>query len=132
MPVFIYLRAIKHNGNYHLAMFDSNGDGAIDNLTTIVNPGYTIYWKKDRQSGITKIRKIYSNAANKHVFRHKPTPVNGGFKLAVPHGINIGHSRPIIEKYFIECTLTARNPDGTHIILNIDPYIKIPPPPTNG
>ncbi len=124
MPVTIYLRAIKCGSNDHLAMYDSNRAGAIDDLITIVNPGYTIYWKKDRQSGIKKINKIYSSQEERVVFSHHPTRVNDGFKLHVLWGINKGRTRPIKEKYFIECTLTDHN-----TLLKIDPFIKIPPPP---
>ena len=39
MMVKIYLRSIVNEGKNSLAMFDSNRDGDIDNLTTEVDAG---------------------------------------------------------------------------------------------
>ena len=58
--VTIYLRSVEQKGEKHLAMFDSNRNGAIDILKTEVQAGATIIWKLDCFSGIRSITKIYS------------------------------------------------------------------------
>ena len=45
--VTICLRSVEQEGKKRLAMFDSNRNGDIDNLTTEVESGSTIIWKLD-------------------------------------------------------------------------------------
>ena len=122
MRVKIYLRSIVKDKENYLALYDSNGNVGINDLTTDVLPGATIIWKLDCNSGIKSITKIYSKAEEHPIF--KSQPVNRllckGFKLQLEEGVE-GK-----EKYNIECILYDNSP------LIIDPYIRVPPPPTKG
>jgi hypothetical protein len=118
--VKIYLRSILKNGENSLAMFDSNRDGDINNLTTEVHAGDTIIWEPDCCSGIKSISRIYSVADKHTVFLTNPKKrfLCKGFKLKLEKGAE-GK-----EKYIIEYIMR----DDTKMI--IDPYVKILPPPT--
>jgi hypothetical protein len=122
MTVKIYLRSIVYEGGKHLAMFDSNRSGDIDNLQTNVEPGDTIIWKPDFNSGIKRITGIYSKNGERIIFETDPKKqlFCGGFEFKVPKNA----PRGIEEAYSIEYILC----DDTKGIL--DPYIRIPPPPT--
>jgi hypothetical protein len=118
MIVKIYLRAIKQGDANCLALFDSNRQGDINNLTTDANVGDTIIWKLDCCSGIKSITKIYSKEDKHPVFKSDPKKrmLCTGFILPIIEGAE-GK-----EKYFIECILC----DSTKLV--IDPYIRVPPP----
>jgi len=122
MTVKIYLRSINYKGGKHLAMFDSNGSGDIDNLETNVEPGDTIIWKPDCRSGIKRITGIFSKKGERIIFETDPKKqlFCRGFEFKVPKDAERG----IEEAYSIEYILS----DDTKGIL--DPYIRIPPPPT--
>jgi hypothetical protein len=128
MKVKIYLRAIvqdtlKVKVN-HLALFDSNRNGEIDTLKTVVKEGDTILWKLDRCSGIKSIEKIYPDRNLPHpVFKTEPTKLLlcKGFKLQIEKGLVVAPDNYVEEKYFIKCTLC----DNTD--LTIDPYIRVEP-----
>lgn len=116
--VKIYLRAILKNGQDSLALFDSNRNGDINDLTTEVKAGDTIIWKLDCCSGIKSIARIYSKEKVHIVFKSDPRKrlLCKGFKLQLEKGVE-GK-----EKYTIECIL------GNNKELIIDPYIRVPPP----
>jgi hypothetical protein len=122
--VKIYLRSVEQTVNgkveNHLAMFDSNHNGAIDELFTDVQSGGTIIWKLDRFSGIRSIRKIYSKEGIRNVFKSDPRKrlLCKGFKL------QLSEDAKGEEAYSIKYTCC----DGEE--LTIDPVIRIPPPPT--
>jgi hypothetical protein len=124
MKVKIYLRAIVHKGKIHLALFDSNRHGAVDDLTTYVNPGDITIWKLDRRSGITNINKIWpkpikdKNVKNL-IFECKPKKHlnKEEFRLHVNSSIPFATT----EGYNIECNLW----DGS--TLTFDPYIRVDP-----
>ena len=119
MIVKIYLRAIKQGDANCLALFNSNRQGDINNLTTDANVGDTVIWKSDCCSGIKSITKIYSKEDKHPVFKSDPKKrmLCTGFKLPIEKGA-VG-----IEKYTVECILS----DNTELIT--DPYIRVPPPP---
>ena len=126
MIVKIYLRAIKTDstvgGTDHLAMFDSNRSGAIDDLITVVpGRGVTINWKLDSCSGIKRIKRIYSKEEKHTVFIKEPREriLCQGFilRLDLPEDKVVRE-----EKYTIECLLYNDK------ILIIDPVIRVPPP----
>lgn len=119
MKVKIYLRAIVHEGKNCLAMFDSNHDGAINDLTTDAQPGDEIHWKLDRCSGIKSITKIYSKNGERIIFKKDPEKrlLCEGFKLKLPEDLKVNDK----EAYNIEYVLN----DDTKVI--IDPYVRIPP-----
>ena len=138
MIVKIYLRAIVkdgivkygkvkggrvEDGKDHLAMFDSNRFGAIDDLTTDVPARATIIWKLDCCSGIKSITRIYSKEKQHPVFINEPRKrlLCKGFilRLELPEAKEVRE-----EKYSIECILC--NDDK----LSIDPVIRVPPPDT--
>ena len=120
MTVKIYLRSIVKNGEKHLAMFDTNRNGDIDNLTTVVPRGENVIWKLDCCSGIKSITKIYSKNKERKVFKSDPTKLLlcKGFQVQISESAKPGEE----ETYAIEYLL--RN--GTKVV--IDPCIRIDPP----
>jgi hypothetical protein len=120
MKVKIYLRSVVQNGENHLAMFDTNRNGDINNLTTDVHAGGTVIWKPDSCSGIKSITKIYSKKGERNVFKSDPIKrwLCKGFKFQVPE------SAKGTEAYTIEYILSNETK------VSIDPYIKIVPPDT--
>jgi hypothetical protein len=138
MIVKIYLRAIVKDGTvkygivkcgrleggkYHLAMFDSNHFGAIDDLTTDVPARATIIWKLDSCSWIKRITRIYSKEDKHTIFISEPRKLLlcKGFKLRLDIPEEKVERK---EKYTIECILY----NNTKLI--IDPVIRVPPPDT--
>jgi hypothetical protein len=119
MIVKIYLRSIVKDKKNYLVLFDSNRNGAINDLITDVQEGATIIWKLDSRSGIKSITRIYSKAEEHPVFKSDPRKrlLCKGFKFKLEKGAE-GK-----EKYTIECILC----DNSELI--IDPYIRVPPPP---
>ena len=120
MTVKIYLRAIEKDGKNYLALFDSTGNVDINNLITDALPGATIIWKLDCCSGIKSITRIYSKEKAHPVFKSEPKKrlLCKEFTLQLEEGV-AGK-----EKYTIECILR----DNKELI--IDPYLRIPPPPS--
>jgi hypothetical protein len=124
--VKIYLRSVEQTVDgkveNHLAMFDSNGVGAIDNLITDVQRGDTVIWKLDRLSGIRSIAEIFFKKGDHHVFKSDPRKrfLCKGFKLQVPIDAEEG-----MEEY--SYTIEYKLREDTDVI--IDPYIRVPPPP---
>ena len=118
MTVKIYLRAIKKDNANHLALFDSNRCGDIDDLITDAYPGDTIIWKLDCCSGIKSITRIYPKEKEPGAFEvnAKPQMFCKGFKFQIEKGVK-GTAN-----YCIECILCDNKE------LNIDPYIRVPPP----
>ncbi|MGE5458762.1 MAG: hypothetical protein ACM3RX_10445 [Methanococcaceae archaeon] len=138
MIVKIYLRAIVKDGMIkygivkcgrleggkdHLAMFDSNHFGAIDDLITDVPARSTIIWKLDCCSGIKSITRIYSKEEKHTVFTSEPKKLflSQGFKLRLEIPEEEVERK---EKYTIECILYNNKK------LIIDPVIRVPPPDT--
>ncbi len=119
MIVTIYLRAIVKGKVKSLALFDSNRQGDINDLTTNAKVGDTIIWKLDCCSGIKSITRIYSKEDKHPVFLSAPRKrlLCAGFKLPIEKGADG------IEKYTVECILS----DNKELIT--DPYIRVPPPP---
>ena len=117
MMVKIYLRSILKDGENRLALFDSNRNGDINDLTTEVQAGATIIWKLDCCSGIKSITRIYSKEKVHTIFKSDPVKrlLCIGFKFQLEKGAE-GK-----EKYTIECILC----NNTELI--IDPYIRVPP-----
>jgi hypothetical protein len=127
--VKIYLRSVEQNGEKHLAMFDSNHIGAIDDLITDVHPGDEIIWKLDCLSGIKSITRIYrtKKKGDANVFKyHDPRKrlFCKGFKHHVPMDVKVGtKEEEILDAYAIEYI-----PWDSEVPVTIDPYIRIPPP----
>ena len=116
--VNIYLRAVEDKERTRLALFDSNRNGAIDDLTTEVPRGATVIWRLDCNSGIKDITKIVSKEGKRNVFKTDPVKrrfFRGFFLL-------ISKEAEGEEAYNIEFILC----DGKKVI--IDPYIRIKPP----
>jgi len=114
--VTIYLRSIVINNEKHLLMFDTNGQFAIDSLTTYVKTDGTVFWALDNASGIKKIERIYSRK-KEPIFREDAKKVffSRRFKLEVPEGL----SRGAKEEYIIDYI------DQDNSLIKIDPYIRI-------
>ncbi len=68
----IYLRSISSNEKNRLMLFDSNRNGAINDLVTVAPAGSTICWILDRCSGIKRILRIYSKTGKGNLFRAEP------------------------------------------------------------
>ena len=129
--VFIYLKAINQNGQYHLEMRDSKGAKAIDDLTTefVKEAGKSgkIIWKKDNQSGIKKLESITPKSGPSIIFEdgvHKR--LLGGMKLNLLEDLSAGPAGQIIEYYTIIFVPSHSNEPVT-----IDPAIEIRPPSTD-
>lgn len=128
--VKIHVRSVENEVNgkneYHLALFDSNHNGAIDDLTTVVNPGDTIIWEPDSFSGIRRITEISPKVDNLivNVFKNKPVRrfLCRGFKLKLPDDVKVKVGK---EGYSIKYVLNGSADEHT-----IDPYIRVDPPPT--
>lgn len=123
--VIIYLKAIDRNGQKQLDMSDSNGQHAIDSLTTNVHPGTTVIWKRVWFSKIKNIDSIYpvippSDSRKGSIFTRTPEKrsIGEGFKFIVPYDGEPGRIR---EKYNIKFT----HKDTTKTL--IDPFLRIPP-----
>lgn len=116
--VKIFLRSLEQKERIRLALFDTNRNGAIDDLITEVPPQATIIWKPDKLSGIGNITRIYSKTGKRNVFKTDPTKklLCKAFKLRLDKDAE-GE-----EAYAIEFTLC----NGKKI--TIDPYIRIKPP----
>jgi len=116
--VKIYLRSIEVKGKNRLAMFDSNRNGDIDNLTTDVPPGATIIWTLDCLSGIQSITGIKSKTGKGNIFSSDPR------KRLLCKGFTLRLSKDAKgeEAYTVEYILC----DDTKV--TIDPVIRIEPP----
>lgn len=135
--VEIYLTSIKQQGenreiSYHLAMFDANGDYAVDSLITMVLPKKGkpehIKWKKVHASGIKEIKEIkYVGADKPIIFKESMiSKVDGEWNLEIPDNIlEIVGDSIRIEKYIIKYVPE----DSDEITVEIDPYLRVPPPP---
>lgn len=123
MTVKIYLRSILKDKKNCLALFDTNRNGDINNLETVVPSGSKVIWELDYLSGIKIITKIGSKEKNSQIFKSDPRKgwLNKGFEIQLPE-----FKEERREAYNIEYILS----DGTKMI--IDPYIRVVPPPPNG
>lgn len=123
MTVKIYLRSILKDKKNCLALFDTNRNGDINNLETVVPSGSKVIWELDYLSGIKIITKIWSKEKNSQIFKSDPRKgwLNKGFEIQLPE-----FKEERREAYNIEYILS----DGTKMI--IDPYIRVVPPPPNG
>lgn len=115
--VKIYLRSISQDKEQKLSLFDSNGAAGIDDLVTIVNGGDLVIWEPDCISGIKEIIKIYPKKGEGSIFRYEPKKTDKGFVLEIPEDAKGEEAYGI--NYLTD--------EGKEI--NVDPYLKIPPPP---
>ncbi len=133
--VEIYLASIKQKGgdgeiSYHLAMFDANGDYAVDSLITMVFPikgkPEHIKWKKIHDGGIREIKEIkYVGTDEPIIFRKGMiNKVDDEWDLEIPINIHelIGDTTRT-EKYIIIYVPE----DNVEITVEIDPYLRVPP-----
>jgi hypothetical protein len=129
--VAIYLTSVIRqdvNGksSYHLAMFDANGEYAVDSLITVIRmdtskkpSSGTIQWIKVVKSGIKKIIEIKPVEDSTVIFRNGASEHHGVWNLSLK-GINIPPGKTI-EKYIIKFI-----PKGSNDTITIDPYLRIP------
>jgi hypothetical protein len=110
------------NEKSQLMLFDSNRNGAINDLVTLVPAGSTIVWKSDRCSGIKRILRIYSKTGKGNIFRKEP----GRFLFFNRFSLKISPNAEGEETYSIDYMLCDK------IRVTIDPTIKIPPPKSHG
>ena len=103
-------------------MLDSNREGDIDNLISVVYAGSTIIWSLDCCSGIKSIIRIYSKEGKRNVFKSDPKKkfLSKSFKLQLEN--DIAEKEAEEEAYSIEYILC----DGSKRIT--DPVIRVPPP----
>lgn len=132
--VTIYMASVKlieENGDttYHLALFDANGDFAVDTLTTLYligkdKPG-NFKWKKVQESGIKKIVSIqYTGEDPPVIFKNgvKETSEDE-WDLSLTEDVmkTIGNAN-FREKYsIVYLRMHADQPD------TIDPYLRVTP-----
>ena len=116
--VDIYLKEILIDGIIHLEMYDSKKPDCevIDNLVTVVYPGYTVTWKKASKSEIDEIKLI-------RIVEEKGTLFSDG--LRVDKGLYVleisPNAKPDTVKYDIVFTVKGDTTNWT-----IDPYLRIP------
>jgi hypothetical protein len=120
--ICIYLRSIEQGDRFRLAMFDTNRNGAIDDLTTVVHPGDTVVWKLDQKSGIKAIKQISAKTTKGTIFSKEPVK-----KLFCRHFVlHIPKDARGEEAYLIEYVLYNGK------TLTLDPYIRIKLPDPEG
>jgi hypothetical protein len=127
MDVTIYLRSVSKDKKKNLAMFDTKGNGDINNLETVADPGSMIIWKLDQNSGIKKLNKISSREKKSRIFKNKPIiKSDGEIVLQLPPDLD-----EAIEAYIIEYVIEVTNDKGEKqdVTMVLDPYIRIEPPP---
>jgi hypothetical protein len=129
--VTIYLVSVQQadtNGvvSNHLLMYDSNGNMAIDNLTTRfekkAHQKGTIYW--EIKCGIKGITAIKAKSWTSIIFGEKAIPELKGniFKLKLPE------NRPLPGEEIKEAyAITYITLEGDTV--TIDPFIRVLPPP---
>jgi thioredoxin-related protein len=126
-PVTIYLVSnrveINDTVKYRLAMFDSNGDIAIDSLTTKVKIAKDIKAKVvwEIQGGIKEITEIKPESPQSILFANGVKQAGNKFTLQLPDEI----PQPVIgirEKYYIKYI-----PMESNDTITIDPFIRVPP-----
>ena len=103
-------------------LFDSNRNGAVNNLVTEVPAGSTVIWRRDRCSGIQKILRVYPKKDKGSIF---VTEARKRLFLNV-YVLRIPKSAKGEESYNIDYRLR----DKTEV--TIDPTLKVPPPPAYG
>ena len=102
----------------HLGMYDSKKPGCevIDNLVTVVYPGYTITWKKAKHSEIEDVLDIRPIDDDGKIFSKGFMQVESLWTLVIPDS-----AKTDTVKYLIEFTVT-----GDPTIWTIDPYLRLP------
>lgn len=122
--VDIYLKAVLIDGSMHLEMYDSKKEGCvvIDGLVTVVYPGYTVTWKKAKESNINEVEDIRPINDFGKIFDNlnKETEPKSLWTLEIP-----GNAKPDTVKYEIDFTVK----DDKDTTYTIDPYLRIPPGP---
>ena len=123
---------IEEGKRKKLALYDTNGQGGVDDLKTTVYGGNTVYWSLDNLSGIKEVKSVYAKDESKLEFVIKPKEqrpdkeikfnpkrktFSKGFKWAIPAGVKG------TVKYGIKFI------DYTGEEIDIDPELDIPPPP---
>jgi hypothetical protein len=132
--VEIYLCSIRQIGergdtSYHLAMFDANGDYAVDTLTTMFlpeksKPGH-IKWKEVYNSGIGKIINIeYAGVGEPIIFKNGVSHQTGdGWNLDLREDLYKYVGEKVLkEKYIIKYI-----PVNYNDTVIIDPYLRVLP-----
>jgi hypothetical protein len=128
--VTIYLSSTKVEINgivqNRLIMFDSNGNSAIDSLTTIIKKirgqKAKVIW--EALSGIEKITKISAEADTSIIFADGVKTVNQGKKYKLKLPLN----RPLPGEDIKEAYYIYYIPSDESDTVKIDPFIRIPPP----
>ena len=114
----VYLKDTLIDGRMHLEMYHARDSlkKVIDSLYTVVQPGYTVYWKKAAKSKINAIHDIRLVDADS-IFSLSKDSIGllSLFKLEIPKD-----AKPDTIKY--EIVFTVKQGGGTWCI---DPYIRI-------
>ena len=114
-------KQVKVDVTNKLLLFDSNRNGAVNDLVTVVPSGALIVWKLDRCSGIRKITKITPKEGKGEEYwkKLKPRLLCEGFVMQAPEV-----DEPLDLPYNIEYI-----PYGKDIKpVSIDPLIRVSPP----
>ena len=103
-------------------LFDTNRNGAINDLVTTVPAGSKIVWRRDRRSGIKRLLSVYPKSKDSKIFRNEPRRCwfFNIFWMKVPKDVE-GE-----EAYNIDYLLCDKKK------VTIDPIIRVPPPRSDG
>ena len=118
--VDIFLKEILIDGSMHLLMYDSKKPDCevIDNLVTVVYPGYTVTWKKAQHSEIKDVLDIRPIDDDGNIFGKGVIKIEIKGKslwtLVIPDSATTD-----TVKYEIVFTVKKDT-------ITIDPYLKIP------
>jgi len=109
-----------------LIMRPDTGDLFINDLKTesIKGGGSEIKWKLEHGSGISEITEIKEKDKKVPLFQYEPVAGEKGSMVTELVENYTGEEGPIIEgEYYIQYMLD----DGKETIVEIDPFIRIPP-----
>jgi hypothetical protein len=117
----VYLKDTLIDGRMHLEMYNEKKPDkkVIDHLVTVVNPGYTVIFKKAHKSNIKKVHNMRPVEGYANIFMEVDSLKRGLFELEIypdaPYDI--------IVKYEIMFTVKGTTKETTWLI---DPFLRIP------
>ena len=121
VTIFVKL-VVDENGKNALEIYDSNDPTrVINNHVALVMPGTKVVWRRTKDSGIKKFKRIYPKDRGEIMEEEATTfLLKKRFRYNVPDNSMETLAQ---EEYYIE----IKGNSGNEATL-IDPYLKFPPP----